>query len=46
MIALGRDYINVAWWLSTFPGIAILLTVLAINLLGDRVRDLLDPRMT
>jgi peptide/nickel transport system permease protein len=44
MIALGRDYINVAWWLSTFPGIAILLTVLAINLLGDRVRDILDPR--
>jgi len=46
MIAMGRDYINVAWWLSTFPGIAILLTVLAINLLGDRVRDILDPRMT
>ena len=46
MIAMGRDYINVAWWLSTFPGIAILLTVLAINLLGDRVRDILDPRLT
>ena len=46
MITLGRDYINIAWWLSTFPGIAILLTVLAINLLGDRVRDILDPRMT
>ena len=46
MIALGRDYINIAWWLSTFPGIAILLTVLAINLLGDRIRDILDPRMT
>jgi len=46
MIAMGRDYINVAWWLSTFPGIAILLTVLAINLLGDRVRDILDPRIT
>ena len=46
MISLGRDYINIAWWLSTFPGIAILLTVLAINLLGDRVRDVLDPRMT
>jgi ABC-type dipeptide/oligopeptide/nickel transport system permease subunit len=45
MIALGRDYINVAWWLSTFPGIAILLTVLAINLMGDRIRDVLDPRM-
>jgi len=46
MISQGRDYINIAWWLSTFPGIAILLTVLAINLLGDRVRDVLDPRMT
>jgi len=46
MLAMVRDYINVAWWLSTFPGIAILLTVLAINLLGDRIRDVLDPRMT
>lgn len=45
MIAQGRDYVNVAWWLSTFPGLAILLTVLAINLLGDRVRDVLDPRV-
>ncbi len=44
MIAQGRDYLNVAWWLSTFPGLAILLTVLAINLVGDRVRDVLDPR--
>jgi peptide/nickel transport system permease protein len=46
MIALGLDYVNVAWWLSTFPGIAILLTVLAINLIGDRVRDILDPCVT
>ena len=46
MIALGRDYINVAWWLSTFPGLAILLTVLSINLIGDRIRDVLDPRST
>jgi peptide/nickel transport system permease protein len=46
MIAMGRDYVHIAWWLSTFPGLAILLTVLAINLLGDRVRDVLDPRMT
>ena len=46
MIALGRDYINIAWWLSTFPGLAILLTVLAINLIGDRIGDVLDPRMT
>jgi peptide/nickel transport system permease protein len=46
MISLGRDYISIAWWLSTFPGLAILLTVLAINLVGDRVRDVLDPRVT
>lgn len=46
MISLGRDYISIAWWLSTFPGLAILLTVLAINLLGDRIRDVLDPRVT
>jgi ABC-type dipeptide/oligopeptide/nickel transport system permease subunit len=46
MISLGRDYMSIAWWLSTFPGLAILLTVLAINLVGDRVRDVLDPRVT
>lgn len=45
MIALGRDFVNIAWWLSTFPGLAILLTVLAINLVGDRARDVLDPRV-
>jgi peptide/nickel transport system permease protein len=45
MIALGRDYISIAWWLSTFPGLAILSTVLAINLVGDRIRDVLDPRV-
>jgi peptide/nickel transport system permease protein len=45
MISLGRDYVNVAWWISTLPGLAILLTVLAINLVGDRVRDMLDPRV-
>jgi ABC-type dipeptide/oligopeptide/nickel transport system permease subunit len=46
MISLGRDYLSIAWWLSTFPGLAILLTVLAINLVGDRIRDVLDPRVT
>ena len=44
MISLGRDFVTVAWWLSTFPGLAILLTVLSINLVGDRIRDALDPR--
>ena len=46
MISLGRDYLSIAWWLSTFPGLAILLTVLAINLVGDRIRDVFDPRVT
>jgi ABC-type dipeptide/oligopeptide/nickel transport system permease subunit len=45
MISLGRDFVSVAWWLPTFPGLAILLTVLAINLVGDRLRDALDPRV-
>ena len=45
MIALGRDFVTVAWWLPTFPGLAILLTVLSINLVGDRLRDALDPRV-
>jgi len=45
MIALGRDFVSVAWWLPTFPGLAILITVLAINLVGDRLRDALDPRI-
>jgi ABC-type dipeptide/oligopeptide/nickel transport system permease subunit len=45
MIALGRDFVSVAWWLATFPGLAILLTVLSINLVGDRLRDALDPRV-
>ena len=45
MIALGRDFVSVAWWLATFPGLAILTTVLAINLVGDRLRDALDPRI-
>ena len=44
MISLGRDFVTVAWWLPTLPGFAILLTVLAINLVGDRLRDALDPR--
>ena len=44
MIADGRKYVREAWWFSTFPGIAILLTVLAFNLLGDGLRDVMDPR--
>ncbi|MBI4639952.1 MAG: ABC transporter permease [Candidatus Tectomicrobia bacterium] len=45
MIATSRDFVSVAWWLPTFPGFAILLTVLAINLVGDRLRDVLDPKV-
>jgi peptide/nickel transport system permease protein len=44
MIATGRAYMLEAWWLVTFPGIAILLVSLAFNLFGDGLRDLLDPR--
>jgi peptide/nickel transport system permease protein len=45
MLADGRLYLATAWWLATFPGIAILVTVLGINLLGDGLRDALDPRL-
>ena len=45
MLAEGRDFLREAWWISTFPGLGIMLTVLAMNLLGDGLRDLLDPRL-
>lgn len=45
MLAEGRVYITDAWWLVTFPGLAIMLTILSINLLGDGLRDALDPRL-
>lgn len=44
MLTSGKDYIHFAWWLSLFPGLAILLTVLSFNLLGEGLRDVLDPR--
>ena len=43
MLADGRTYLQTAWWVSVFPGLAILLTVLGLNLLGDWLRDTLDP---
>ena len=43
MLADGRTYLQTAWWVSVFPGLAILLTVLGLNLLGDWLRDSLDP---
>ena len=45
MLAEAREFILRAWWVVTFPGLAILLTVLAINLMGDGLRDALDPKM-
>ena len=45
MLDEGRNYITTGWWLALFPGLAILLLVLGINLVGDWLRDLLDPRM-
>jgi peptide/nickel transport system permease protein len=45
MISSGRDFIAHQWWVATFPGLAILLTVIGFNLLGDGLRDALDPRM-
>jgi len=45
MIAEGRQFLQHQWWVGTFPGVAILLTVLAVNLIGDGLRDALDPRM-
>ncbi len=44
ILAIGRDYLHMAWWLSLFPTLAILGTVLAFNLLGEGLRDVLDPR--
>lgn len=44
VLANGKDYLHVAWWLSLFPGAAILLTVLSLNMLGEGLRDVLDPR--
>ncbi len=45
MLAEAREFILRAWWVVTFPGIAILITVLAINLIGDGLRDALDPKL-
>lgn len=44
MLSDGRDYLTSAWWIATFPGLAITLTIFGINQLGDWLRDVLDPR--
>ena len=46
ILAEARSFISRAWWLGVFPGLAIMLTVLSINFLGDSLRDLLDVRET
>ena len=45
IISDGRERLQTAWWISTFAGVAIMISVLAINLVGDALRDALDPRL-
>lgn len=45
MVAEGRDRLAVAWWISTMPGLAIMLVVISLNLFGDWLRDIMDPRL-
>src|SRR5438094_1622919 len=46
MLSEARRYLRIAWWLAVLPGVAIMVVVLAVNLLGDAVRDALDPRVS
>ncbi len=46
LLSQGRGYLTVAWWMATFPGMAITLLVLSVNLIGDKLRDRLDPKHT
>ncbi len=45
MLAKGRELLNTAWWISVFPGVALMLTILAVSLIGDWLRDRLDPTL-
>lgn len=45
MLSTGRQYFRAAWWVCAFPGLAIMLTILSLNLLGDGLRDALDPKL-
>jgi peptide/nickel transport system permease protein len=45
MLSQGRNFLHQAWWFATFPGLAIFLTVLGLNFLGDGLREALDPRL-
>jgi peptide/nickel transport system permease protein len=44
MMSVGRNYLNTAWWIATYPGLCLFILVLCVNLLGDTLRDRLDPR--
>ncbi len=44
LLAAGRDYLDQAWWIATLPGLAIMFTILSVNILGNRLRERLDPR--
>jgi peptide/nickel transport system permease protein len=46
ILSVGRNYMGTAWWIATFPGLCLFLLVLSINVIGDRMRDRLDPRST
>ncbi len=45
MLGEGREYLNTAWWISTFPGILLTLTTISVSRIGDWLRDVLDPTM-
>ncbi|MGH7659790.1 MAG: ABC transporter permease [Vulcanimicrobiaceae bacterium] len=45
MLAEGRQYLDTAWWMGTFPGLAIMITVMGVNVLGDGLRDAFDPQL-
>ena len=45
MLSLGRQYLQRAWWVTVFPGLAIMVTVLSVNMVGDALRDALDPKL-
>ena len=46
MLTVGRQYMREAWWIAVFPGLAIMSTILAINMFGNGLRDALDPQLT
>lgn len=45
ILSEGKDYMTTAWWLTVFPGLAIVVTTLATNIVGDAIRDRLDPKL-